>query len=220
MLSFSRNWIALSFSVTLANCCSSNTAICKPSNPKCKLKIHSISRKSSFEFKQNPRKSLRRWKVNNLKGETKKEVSEREREREGPFGSGVGASVGVEVIEDARDGFVETEGSSLHRVQVQLLLHRLVQPLHLLYLLLLLLLLLVLVLVLLTLLLWWWLNLVLYYYSLHGWTQQHRERERESSEVFESGTDKQRFCLCCFCFWVLGMEELGKNNHLRLFSHM
>ena len=80
-LSFSRNWIAFSFSVTLANCCSSNTAICKPSNPKCKLKIHSISRKSSFEFKQNPRKSLQRWKVNNWKGETKKEVSERERER-------------------------------------------------------------------------------------------------------------------------------------------
>lgn len=38
-----------------------------------------------------------------------------------PFGSGVGASVDVEIFENTRDGFEETQSAALHLLQIQLL---------------------------------------------------------------------------------------------------
>lgn len=46
-----------------------------------------------------------------------------------PFGDGIGAGDGVEVLEDAGNGLEEADGSRLHGLQVELLLQRLVQPL-------------------------------------------------------------------------------------------
>lgn len=46
-----------------------------------------------------------------------------------PFRDSISASDGVDVIEDAGDGLEEADSAGLDRLQVQLLLHRWVQPL-------------------------------------------------------------------------------------------
>ena len=78
-----------------------------------------------------------------------------------PFGGGIGSSIGVEVFENARNGFEEAHSACFDGIQVELLLYGVVQPLHNHRLLLELLLLLLL------LLLLWLLSLVLYH-SFHG----------------------------------------------------
>jgi len=46
-----------------------------------------------------------------------------------PFRGGVGASIGVKVFKDASEGFEEADCSSLYRLQIELLLHCVIQSL-------------------------------------------------------------------------------------------